>query len=91
MERKDIEPAIITSFLKLQKSLPIKTGNMAFNATQLKDGSMEYTIEIKDKIAPYAKYLNNPKWRSYRFWEKSVEDVFLDSMVKLTGGKLTKD
>jgi len=67
MERNELKLIIKKSFLTMQKSLPIKTGTMAFKATQLENGGDIIKISIKETIAPYSKELNNPSWKSYRF------------------------
>lgn len=87
MTKKELFKAIDHAFLVLQKKLPIKTGNMAFKATQKIGIGEKSLIYIKESIAPYSKYLNNPDWKSYKFWDKSIQ-AFFNDLEKTTKTKI---
>lgn len=79
--------AVYKNYYLLQKQLPYKTGNLAYNALKIKKTSKGYDIIIDQSIAPYASYIDKPEYKSYQYWDKAVKN-FIKQINKDLGGTI---
>lgn len=83
-----IEQKVRTTFELARKTLPYKTGNLSMNAYQIvKIDDTHYDIKIDLAIAPYAEWIDKPGYRSYGYWDRTVQ-IILDMLTTELGGTL---
>ena len=100
--KRKIEATILEAWSVARDSglIPYRTGNLRFNAFQLKrTGVNSWQILIKHSVAPYDIYVNgkwvSPKWHGKEnpnegFWQEVCDFIINYIHVKL-GGELTND
>lgn len=87
---------IMNELLAFVKSVtPIDTGNMRYNAVQLKSlGGGKWQIVVNADIAPYVPYTNepwiSPKWNGKKnpnehWWEDTAENVTMLLAQRMRG------
>lgn len=74
------------AFIKHKDLIPIKTGNLRYRATQLRDGKT-LRIIIDRRIAPYADYVDT-KGKSAGYWKRYYEAIAKDLSLKLSNKQI---
>lgn len=77
----DIDEAMNKAYAIVQKTLPYKTGNLSRNAFKLERTANGYKLYVDLKIAPYAKYIDQPGYKTDGYWEKAVQ-LFLNILIQ---------
>lgn len=76
--------AIVSSaFVKNLKHIPMKTGNLRYNATQLNTkGHNKFRVVIDEQIAPYAIYADT-RGKSAGYWDRFFQSMAQDIIKDL--------
>lgn len=81
-----IEQTLRTNYAIVQKRLPYKTGNLAYNAFQIiKIDDEHYDIKIDLSVAPYAEYIDRPGYRTFGYWDRAIGDMIKQITADLGG------
>ena len=99
MNVADLAIAVNSAFNTFRTLVPIDTGNMRYNATQLRSvGYGVYEIVVDKNIAPYVPFTNepwtSPKWGGKKNpnegWFDSAADLIANIIAAQLGGRLEK-
>lgn len=91
-----IRSSIYKNYAIVQKTLPYRTGNLAYNAFKITDkGDHNYTITIDLDIAPYAYYLDEGKPignsdKHKGFWDRAMKQ-FMQAVAADLQAELTEE
>lgn len=99
MNDAELMQAVLVAYNAFKAVVPIYTGNMRYNATQIGQyGNGMYVIAVDGGIAPYAVYTNepwiSPKWNGKsnpnEGWIESGVELMATIIAQTLGGRLVK-
>lgn len=75
------------AFQRALVAVPIKTGNLRYNAMKYKRlKGNKATIRLDLNVAPYGEYINRPGYRTEGWWNRFLE-TYLDELQKSTNAR----
>ena len=78
------------AFQRALRVVPIKTGNLRYNATKYERlNHNRATIRIDLAVAPYARYIDQPGYRTHGWFDK-FRNTYIQELQKATGARRKK-